>query len=237
MDRFASEQAMAAEVVRWLNDQGWDVYEEVQAFSSGPRADIVAIRDALIWVIECKTTFSLDVIAQAREWSWLASAVSVAVPSGRDSRARRFAEHCCRTEGIGVIYVAPLDPEFEWARGKWGCTAPAFRRVRKSPLRNAIHNSHKRFRAGNANCEYHTPWRATCEELRRVVGDSPGLTMKEVLAKMNGHHYQGDASARSSLVRQVRIGIIKGVRLDKSKRPYRLHPSEESYDASATIRR
>lgn len=234
MSRFANEQELAADVVAWLSDQGWDVYEEVQAHSMGPRADIVAIRSAIVWVIECKMTFGLGVIAQAHGWVRYANAASVAVPARArhpgvyepPQRSRQFAESVCRQNGVGVIYVKPLGPADPWDRGRWGYISPAFARVRQSPLRNAVHNEHKRFRAGNANSEYHTPWRSTCAELVRVVVDEPGLTMKEALTKMAAHHYSSDAVARSSLVKWIRLGSLKGVRLDKSTRPYRLFPGD-----------
>ena len=231
---FRNEEELAADVVAWLTDQGWDVYEEVQAHSQGPRADIVAIRSTIVWVVECKMSFGLDVIAQANGWAWHAIAVSVAVPSlvrppgvyGPPRRSRQFAESVCRQNGVGVIHVKPLESAGEWDRGEWGYIAPAFRRVRRSPLRNAVHNEHKRFRAGNANAEYHTPWRATCEELARVVRDAPGLTIKDALTKMRGHHYATDANARASLVKWARLQKVRGVRLDKSERPYRFYPAD-----------
>lgn len=39
----AKEQELAEPVVRWLEDQQWTVYEEVQLMAAEPIADIMAV--------------------------------------------------------------------------------------------------------------------------------------------------------------------------------------------------
>ena len=47
-----SEQDLAAIVVGWLTERGWDVYQEVAIM--GKVADIVAVRGPCVWIVECK---------------------------------------------------------------------------------------------------------------------------------------------------------------------------------------
>jgi Holliday junction resolvase len=67
-------------VIDWFTERGWDVYQEVQIQSGYPVADIVAVMGLRVWVVECKTTLTLDLMAQAFHWQRYAHWVSVAVP-------------------------------------------------------------------------------------------------------------------------------------------------------------
>jgi hypothetical protein len=62
------ESEIGASVMAWLENMGWDCYPEAQFESYGNRADIAAVRDGLLWVVECKTTACLALIEQAVEW-------------------------------------------------------------------------------------------------------------------------------------------------------------------------
>lgn len=46
------------------------------------------------------------------------------------------------------------------------------------------------------------------------------------------HHYQSHSSARNSIVQWLHKGIIKGVVIDDSEKPYRLYP--EGHEATNT---
>ena len=77
------ETDLAKSVIAWLQDLKWEVYQEVQVFSYGPIADIVATFGAITWVVETKISFSLKVMSQAEQWTPFSNLVSVAVPTGR----------------------------------------------------------------------------------------------------------------------------------------------------------
>jgi len=103
----SSEQDMAAKVVAWLKEdlQTPDVYQEVEVRGVGI-ADIVAVLDRVLWVIEAKLTLSLQVIYQARRWKGMTHCVSVAVPGVmKKSHQHREAEYHLEAEGIGQITV------------------------------------------------------------------------------------------------------------------------------------
>lgn len=105
-----AEQALAQHVIDWLEAQHWDVYQEVPLHGGGSKtADIVAVRNGLVWVIECKTTLSLAVMAQASSWN--VHLRSIAVPwAKRGYDERNTAERICRNFlQVGVLYVHEPD--------------------------------------------------------------------------------------------------------------------------------
>ncbi len=83
----ATEVELARPVVAWLGDLGWEVFQEVSA--GGSVADIVARRGPVLWVVEVKRSLGLSLLGQAHAWKRRAHRVSVAVPAGRDTTARR----------------------------------------------------------------------------------------------------------------------------------------------------
>jgi hypothetical protein len=65
-------------------------------------------------------------------------------------------------------------------------------------------------KAGNADGKFWSPFRDTCERVRKVVDALPGLTMSEIV-DMIDHHYVSKQSASGSLLRWVEAGKIDGV--------------------------
>ena len=196
------EQALAAHVVAWLAAQHWDVYEEVkiQRRGSSRVADIVAVRGPVVWVIECKRSFNLQVIAQAGEWG--ATRRSVAVPAcpregkGRTSPLRAFARSVCGKFDVGVLEVGRHGHVYE------ALPAPILRANRRESqrVRSALHEGQKRCaKAGSARGGHWTPYRETMNAVRLVLGNRPGLTLEEILRHLKTHHYRTDASALKSL--------------------------------------
>ena len=105
-DRWENEAALVAAVSRWLTDSGWTPYHEVTTGGGCPRADIVATRGPLIWVIEAKLSLSLAVMAQGKRWVGRSHLVSVAVPQAdRGSNARDYAIETLAEQGIGLIFA------------------------------------------------------------------------------------------------------------------------------------
>lgn len=218
---WGSEAQLAAAVAAWLGVQGWDVYPEVSLYGGGARADIVATRSSLLWAIECKRAFGLDVIAQADAWLPYSNLTSVAVPISRRSDARCFGEAICSERGIGIINPQN-DLTREWY-SRWGRVAPKLRRHCNSRLRDMLSEEHKKYIPGNADCRYHTPWRETCERVRTFVHARGPSTIREVVEAIT-HHYDSDRNAISSLRQWAQAGKIPGVAIDDSARPFRFVP-------------
>lgn len=60
-----TEADIAAAAIKWLTEQGFDCYSEVPCH--GGRADIVAVRHSVIWIVETKTGLSADLCMQCRD--------------------------------------------------------------------------------------------------------------------------------------------------------------------------
>jgi len=225
---WTSEEQLAAAVVAWLQDLKWTVYQEVQVARGDPIADIVAVQGRLVWVVECKTTLSIALMAQAAKWRIYAHYVSVAVPIPvrrpggrriRPNRGRAFAENILRDHGIGLIDITHGEP-FE--------TIPP--QLNRKPwvkqLRESLNERHLSYApAGNAEGRRWTPFQETCDQIRREVRNTPGITLKELMGRIT-HHYSSSATARSCIAKWVQAGVIRGVRCERDGRIIRLYPQE-----------
>jgi len=209
------ETDLAAAVVTHLRDLGWDVHQEVGG-AYGARADIVAVRGPLLYVVETKTTLGLAVINQAYEWLHQANYISVAAPSGRRySQDRICAERILREWGIGLLLVSLAAYEGEQTRVSEGIAPRLWRKIpaeRISRLRGMLCDATRTFaRAGNAEGKFWSAFKATVDEVQRRVRETPGLTTKELIGSIT-HHYSSDSTARSVLLKWLRWGKIPGVR-------------------------
>jgi len=228
-----TEQEIAAVVVMYLEQLGWDVFHEVEYGSR--RADIVATNGPLVRVIEVKTSFTAALIEQAWHWRGLANLVHVAVPRLKTSshvRGRRVLTRFCNDHGIGVFAVD--DTCMRKSRGDY----TSVRRVveteqarleRRIPdwLRSALRDEHKKWgQAGNANNRYWTPFKGTCEQWRRYVESNPGCTLKEIVKAVD-HHYASDNSAKGSMIGLIQRGIVPGIESRRDGRKWTLWPKKD----------
>jgi hypothetical protein len=243
------ETEVAAAVVAWLEEAGWDVYQEVQVKRFGRVADIVAVMDRRIWIIECKTSLSIAVIGQAYEWQESVHWVSVAVPvmakrkGGYPIRGQRprFVNRVLRDYGIGLIKVErkksfgqvpaalecheAIHPEMRRSPGKQGLRFMA-RDIRA--LRDGLCEEQKTFaKAGNADGDRWTPWKQTCRSVSRAVAKKPGICIAELIRDEGHFHYASSSSARSALSHWLREGKVPGVRVVREGRKLALYPAEE----------
>ena len=204
-------------VVAWLEADGWDVWQEVGVSTGGGVCDIVAKRGPVIHAVECKTVANLGVLEQALGWVGCAHFVSVAVPNRRkDWLYTKLAGGI----GVGVLWVGQqwrgesyaLDV-LSWSQGPM---ARPHRNRFARPLASYLTPERKHWpaEAGNNLGHRYTPFRETCEYLRRVVAAEPGITMREAVAKMQAHHYHNDKAARATLMQWVRAKKIPGIRYE-----------------------
>lgn len=100
--KIASEAALAEVVTTWLRADGWRTYHEVE-LPRGGRADIIAVRRGLVWIVETKLQAGLEVLEQAIDRRRVgAHGVVVAVPGG--AAASRLAG-IAGLLGVGVLAV------------------------------------------------------------------------------------------------------------------------------------
>ena len=233
------ETDLAAAVVAYLRDLGWDVHQEV-GFQYGPRADIVAVRGPVLLVVEAKTTFGLSVIAQADRWCGHANLVSVAVPrSWRGGGTHGVAANICRDWGIGVLEVMGGEghrDQGQYVNGQYvtadwrveELVAPRLvRRVTSSgnTLRSKLCTETQTYaEAGNNDGKFWSPFKATVAEIHRALKERPGLTTRELVDAIK-HHYHAASTARSCLPQWLRYKKIPGVR-GEGDRPMRWYLGE-----------
>jgi hypothetical protein len=226
--KFKTEAELAAQVVEWLTDQGWDVYQEVQIRGDGSTADIVATQGPLTWVIECKLSMSLDLMAQAIDWKRDAQRISVATPGKKHepwTKRRAFVSKVLGSYGIGWIRVTP---EPQYGPPCVEVLQPELNRRVKERFREHLREEHKTFaKAGNAEGKRWTPFQSTCESLVRYVRRNPGRTLKDIVDGVD-HHYASSSSAKQSLSHWIRKGVIKGVELRREGRVLRVYPAPDT---------
>ena len=214
-----SEETLAAKVVAWLEENQYDVYQEVCAGLRTKSADIVVkMPSRLSWAIEVKTSLSLDVIRQAHGWIGKANYVSVAVPAA-NTEGRRFSEKVLRGYGIGLIEVGKYDSVYESVHA-------AFNRSAGRWLADSLLPEQKVWgKAGNANGDRFSPYARTCLNLLNYVRQRPGCFFKQAIENIDTH-YNSITGARSALYHWLKLGKIKGVRLVKECNRLKLYPEK-----------
>jgi hypothetical protein len=78
-------------------------------------------------------------------------------------------------------------------------------------LRSAVSPLHQHYgEAGNAASQFLSAFRVTCDNLRDVVRESPGISIRSAVDRIS-HHYSSDGVARSSLMAWIRNRKIRGI--------------------------
>lgn len=214
-----TEAKLAAKVVAELQRQGYATYEEVSGGYGASRADVVAVRGAVLMVVECKVGFSLKLMDQLTQWLGLANYVVGACGFTKlGVAARRYLT----TQGIGLWTVGFKEIHSE--------VSPRLHRRASVRLRDALRpeQQSREFAAAGTQGGYWTPFRATCRELTEIAKREPGIELRAAL-KLFKHHYANDRSALSSVPDVVKRGLLPGIRCED--RPLKLYPVQ----ATATI--
>ena len=195
-------------------------------------------------MVECKTTLSLDLMAQAFHWQRYAHWASVAIPSPKRnkrtgyrtaSKGRELAVKLLRARGVGIVTVGESTKEehppslCRWAIPGHKDSVPGVRlRWRLSDirsLRGALVPEQKNFEAaGSSGGRHWSEWRATCERAIRLVAHNPGLSLKELIDGID-HHYASDASARSAMSHWIQRGRIPEIEVRREGRLIKLYPT------------
>lgn len=216
-----TEADLARAVIAYLRAEQWRVYQEV-SFNGGI-IDLVVTRGPLLGVVECKQALGLPVLEQCFRSVGHAHVIWAATWRAT-RRGHGLIETIMRDHGFGVIVVDRRDLDVSVG------IAPGLRRRIgdwTSKLRDQLvpEQESGHAEAGTNRGAVWTPWRHTCLQLRRVVEESPGLTLKEAIARTK-HHYNTDACARSALAVWVKRGRVAGVRLVREGKRIHLMPAE-----------
>lgn len=213
------EQNLAERVVRWLINDDWDVYQEVRPNPQNSWAiDIVAVKCSVSWAVECKTSFSLEVIAQAIDDVSVAGQVSVAVPGcsnkkrgfAHTSSGRRLAKKILREHGIGLIEIFPTTIR--------ETLKPSSVLNMKELLTSVIKPEHKTHaKAGSNHGGQFTPFRQTSNAITNYIKDHPEGVTIDSLSKNIKHHYTSRASFKFSIAKMIKKQVIKHVKFNADK--------------------
>lgn len=208
-----SEAELGALVVSCLEQDDWDVYQEVAL--PGFRADIVAIRKPISMIVELKKSLSFDLLDQCVRRIWSAHHVVACVPQ---SKTARSGLRCFERDGIGV---------WELRDAGFGrvflheVVAPRLNRLAAAlDLQAALKPEHKKMAlAGSSNGGHYTDFKATVSALRLYLQqlDGRAAPLRDVLANIT-HHYGSSASARSSIVARIKDGTIPGIAMEQRGR-------------------
>jgi hypothetical protein len=211
-----TEEEVASVVISWLEAMGADVYQEVELYRQGPRADIVARVLSELWIVETKTSMSLALIEQAMERRRFAHRVYIAAPSQRS----RAGAGLCAELGIGVISVVVGDATARDYYSEPNVTMRTqSRRWNSRPLAlsKKLEPEHKTHaRAGSTTGGHWSPFRRTIERLAVEVAAHPGIALKDAVSGIE-HHYRSNAGARTSLAAWIREGKVPGVEIRDGK--------------------
>lgn len=216
-----SEAVAAALVVDYLESVGLDVYQEVDL--GGCVADIVAVRGKEVWIVEVKTSWSLDLLQQLqhhRERGHV-NRIFAAVPicKGWHDRSRLF-----QRLGFGTICIMTGTEYSVGTQIKEMATRISPRPLGLCSTLKVLqpgHKTHAKAGAPSAAGRY-TPFRKTCDALIEIVTRKPGMSMKEAVTGL-AHHYSSDACARASLMKWAEAGSIKGIVLVRNGRKVSLY--------------
>ncbi len=214
-----TEQELAAYVIEWLEKEGWTVYQEVSTGALQPVADIVALKNGLTWIVECKISYGLKVLDQACRWIAYNSAnfISIAVKQTKQNKGQA-SWYFHKDKGVGLIRVEPGGYIYTTHK-------PKLYRVRKLyNIKNILREEHKHFaKAGAADGGYFTKFRQTVREVLRYIENNPGTTVKEMIDNSGKFHYSNPQSAKGSIAKYIRSGVIDGIRVVCDGRKHRLY--------------
>lgn len=191
-----TEVELCKAAIQWLQAQHWDVYQEVQLFYAGSRADIVAVRGPSIWIIEAKMSLSVSVIEQAYSWRYYGNYVSVLIP---ERQRRRSGISLLATLGLGFIELyRPTGDVHHHDMGRFMRVKDHLRERMIGALSPELQTG-EYGEAGNAKGARWTPYASTMDQVRRFLKEGGPATIKQIIQNLEAHHYSSDKSALQSI--------------------------------------
>lgn len=198
--KFRSESDLAESIVGWLKNEGWTVFKEVQPIKLSKIADIVAVKDDKIWIIEAKLIYGSKVLEQAFYWSKYADFVSIAVP--RTYNKNIVLDFFLKEHGIGRFWVAP-STVIENSGYVFLDVSPKINdNVLKKYIIESLREEHKLSIAGSSGGGYITPYKITIDQIRNLLKEKGKLSINEIVDSIK-HHYSNRRSAINTLNKRL----------------------------------
>ena len=233
---------LGRKVIEWLEKErsDWEIYQELPAF--GKVADIVCIKNGLVWVIELKTSLSLAVIRQA--YAWDVDYRSVAVPDTmtnlRNENREWWYGYMGKSMDISTIIIGKHriytrycgDFGRDWSRhevrfdtdqmtrsGKYLSTKKRLIELAESGLVEGFAD------AGSRSGNHWTPYKQSMLEIREYITNNPGCTVNDIFDALGKLHYANKNSMKGSLLDRLRF-VETWCRIDMDHRPYKFYIEE-----------
>jgi hypothetical protein len=215
IEKFNSEIELAEKVVIWLKEQGWIIYQEVTYESI---ADVVAIKNDVIWIIECKTSFGLKIINQALNWIGCANFISIAIPYLSSYNQKRISNYL----PIGIIEVKKESNNNHYINVVK--EAPEQEDISElNYFKKRLYEKQKTWaKAGNNQGKRHTAFQDTVEQIYNYLKLNPGSTLKQIITNIH-HHYHKDQTAQCAISQWISKGIIKNIIVHREGKKYLYH--------------
>lgn len=217
-----SEAALAKIAIEWLQTDNWEVYEEVSPWGgSGSRADIVARKGKIVWVIETKQNFSLNLLEQSERWRHYAHFVSMCV--WYNGRINDIVSKICRSFGTGLITIRK-EKQFAEYRVTEHVEGAFNRRADTKPIKEMlIAENQDTVSAGTKSHRYNTPFKITAKKIVQIVRENPGISIEEAVRFR--HHYADNKKAKINIISAIEKKIISDLRCEKRAGKYFLYPA------------
>jgi hypothetical protein len=202
-----TEKDLGLLVKVWLIAEDWDCFPEAQIRQRGPRADLIAIKDSLLWVIETKLSLNLQVIEQALRWRDLGALyTSIAVLKPKRKYHQKFTWHSnfvdrfFRQEGLGLIFGDLLDNTVIEA------IPPRLHRYNYQRSKNIIAQLDPRMKLyipGSTSKEgFSSPYQRTIENAITFIAAQKTCSINELLTNIKTH-FRVRAKARNFLIKHL----------------------------------
>lgn len=215
-----TEVEIAKCCVDWMKADGWEVYQEACV----PwRADIVAVKDGIVRVIEAKTRLSFELAAQGMRWKGTANEVYLLTPAPKRAWDIRLIMQKLELGWIEIYETESFNHQTHKIEKNTKVRAivksPVDKEAKSQEIIDQLDERMKDYAPAGSSGSYWTPFKRTRELFIEFVRSRPeGVTSKEV-AEAIKHHYATPASARSNLLKIADSELIMELWVDNSKKP------------------
>lgn len=177
-----SEVEVAAPVVAWLHERGYEVWQEVSTGYTKPTCDIVARLGPTLIAVEVKTSFTLALLQQAHGWVSANAAHRVYVATPPTKRHVRCGLFCSSLQ-LGRLVVSRRDRGSHGDGVREASEAPRLTRRISTVLSKNLAEEQKTFCAAGSVSGAFTPWKRTCSYLRELVRSNPGVSLRDAAGR------------------------------------------------------
>ncbi|CAJ1315948.1 hypothetical protein [Paenibacillus nuruki] len=199
------ESDMYPYLKKYFEGKGYTVYPEIEPPGNGTkRADIVAIKDQEVVIIEMKVGFGLTVIQQACDWKGYANQIYIAIPKPKKRNwMPPIGSKLLASEKLGLLEVDLKDySNFAYVDVNFS----RVREVNKAPYQPEASSAisiikfitpyHLEGPNGGSQTGGHiSGYQVTMRRVKEFLTDRDWTTAKEIADNVETHYYAQDKSA------------------------------------------